>query len=309
MLCEMAKQWAGGSFVLTWLALSALAFTMILLTSGSVFYCYYWPTQVTYEKWTRKSNPRFPSPEKVRDEIVQMLKGMSSAALCPAASLWLAARGKNQAYCGLAGPTAATSGWGYVLATFCFTMVVSDFWEFFYHRLGHIYPLFWSQHKHHHVFFNPSPFAVIADEYLDQLMRASPLLLFPLVMPVNMDMLFFQYGLWFYAYGVYLHWGYEGAFRVWRAAPKTVRALVDRALRVEPCVGRHGAARVVGGGGVPDAVEGRGTNSNCSARDGEQYPQSVGVCHDAKEQKSVGHHGHHTITIELSGLREEGATR
>ena len=29
--------------------------------------------QVTYEKWRYKSNPRFPSPEKVRDEIVQVV--------------------------------------------------------------------------------------------------------------------------------------------------------------------------------------------------------------------------------------------
>ena len=209
MLCEIAEKWASGSFVLTWVALCLIALTSILLSSGTVFYFYYWPSQVTYEKWTRKSNPRFPSPEKVRDEIVQMLKGMSSAALCPAASLWLAARGKNQAYCGLEGSTPASSGWGYIVGTFLLTMIVSDFWSFFYHRLGHVYPLFWTQHKHHHVFFNPSPFAVIADEYLDQFLRATPLLVFPLLLPVNMDMLFFQYGLFFYAYGVYLHWGFE----------------------------------------------------------------------------------------------------
>ena len=36
-----------------------------------------------------------------------------------------------------------------------------------------------------------------------------PLLLIPILIPVNMDMLFIQYGLFFYVYGVYLHWGYE----------------------------------------------------------------------------------------------------
>ncbi|CAM9441127.1 unnamed protein product, partial [Chrysoparadoxa australica] len=69
--------------------------------------------------------------------------------------------------------------------------------------------IFWAQHRHHHVFFNPSPFAVIADEYVDQFCRSAPLLLFPLLMPVNIDLLFFQFGLFFYIYGCYLHWGYE----------------------------------------------------------------------------------------------------
>ena len=44
----------------------------------------------------------------------------------------------------------------------------SDFYEFFYHRLGHVNFTFWQQHKHHHVFYNPSPFSVIADEWVDQ---------------------------------------------------------------------------------------------------------------------------------------------
>ena len=53
------------------------------------------------------------------------------------------------------------------------------------------------------------PFAVIADEYVDQFMRSSPLLLFPLLVPINMDIMFFQWAVFFYGYGVYLHWGYE----------------------------------------------------------------------------------------------------
>jgi lathosterol oxidase len=86
--------------------------------------------------------------------------------------------------------------------------------------------LWWDQHKHHHVFFNPSPFSVIADEYVDQFFRATPLLFFPLLVPVNLDLLFFQYAFVFYIYGaatpltpcdsvtrdgagVYLHWGHE----------------------------------------------------------------------------------------------------
>lgn len=68
---------------------------------------------------------------------------------------------------------------------------------------------FGGAHRHHHKFYNPTPFAVVADEYVDQLVRASPLLIFPLIMPVNIDVMFAVYGVFFYIYGVYLHWGYE----------------------------------------------------------------------------------------------------
>ena len=48
-----------------------------------------------------------------------------------------------------------------------------------------------------------------ADEWVDQFMRSLPLLVIPMLIAVNMDMLFLQYGMMFYVYGVYLHWGYE----------------------------------------------------------------------------------------------------
>jgi len=36
---------------------------------------------------------------------------------------------------------------------------------------GHVDFRFWKQHKHHHVFYNPSPFSVIADEWVDQVKK------------------------------------------------------------------------------------------------------------------------------------------
>jgi lathosterol oxidase len=35
------------------------------------------------------------------------------------------------------------------------------------------------------------------------------MLIFPLLVPINMDVLVIEYGIFFYAYGIYLHWGYE----------------------------------------------------------------------------------------------------
>ena len=192
------------SFIAIWVILTIIATLMVFLTSGPTFYFYYWKSNVTFEKWRYKSNPQFPPPEKVRDEIIQMMKGVTCASICPAFSFALAQNGYSKAYCGWNGYTL-----GYHVFQFFLIMLVNDFWEFFYHRLGHTDFRFWRHHKHHHKFFNPSPFAVIADEWIDQFFRSALLLIFPLVMPINMDLMFFEFGLFFYAYGVYLHWGYE----------------------------------------------------------------------------------------------------
>ena len=204
MLCEIE---ASGSFFSTWAALTLMGLLSQLAFSGSAFYYYY--VTPTFEKWQWKSNPAFPPPEKVRDEITMMLKGLCSATLCPAASLYLARHGLSQGYCGL-----GDHGGGYLLASFLATWLVSDFYEFLYHHLGHRYAALWANHRHHHAFFNPTPFSVIADEYIDQLARSAPLVVLPCLFPVNQDMLFAQYVLFFYGYGTYLHLGYE-----WESLP------------------------------------------------------------------------------------------
>lgn len=38
------------------------------------------------------------------------------------------------------------------------------------------------------------------------------MLVFPLLFPVNIDHMFLQNALFFYTYGVYLHWGYESKY-------------------------------------------------------------------------------------------------
>ena len=45
--------------------------------------------------------------------------------------------------------------------------------------------------------------------YIDQFVRSSPLVIIPLLIPINIDMLFFQYAIFFYGYGVFLHLGFE----------------------------------------------------------------------------------------------------
>jgi lathosterol oxidase len=202
MLYALAQR---GNFFITWLVLTVLAFALMMVMSGSLFYLYY--ARPSFEAWQRKSNPAFPEPALVRREVLQMLKGIYTATLCPALALHLVNAGWSKAYGGLGGRSVA-----YLIGSFFVVWIGSDLYEFAYHRVGHTVGLCWKQHKAHHVFFNPSPFAVIADDHVDQLIRSGPLLLIPLLMPVNMDLLFFTYGAFFYGYGVYLHWGYELAW-------------------------------------------------------------------------------------------------
>jgi lathosterol oxidase len=199
MLMSLAQQ---GNFFLTWFVLTVLACVLTLTMSGALFRIYYWAP--TFEQWRFKSNPKYPKPSMVRREVLQMLKGIVMATLPPTIALHLVDSGWSKAYAGLGG-----YGWGYFLFTVVAVYLASDFIEWGYHYIGHSFKTAWSQHKHHHVFFNPSPFAVIADDYVDQFLRASPMLIIPLFMPVNMDMLFVTYGALFYGYGVYLHFGYE----------------------------------------------------------------------------------------------------
>ncbi|CAF4301420.1 unnamed protein product [Rotaria sp. Silwood2] len=162
---------------------------------------------VNYEKWLQKSNPKYPSSETVRMEIVMMLKGLSMATFCPSLALYLMGRQKFDVYCDV-----GNYGSGYLIFSFFVIWLATDFFEFFYHRMGHMIDVLWDVHKFHHQFYNPTPFAVIADAYLDQLVRASPLLLLPAIMPINMNLLFFQFAIFLYGYGVYVHSGHEFSY-------------------------------------------------------------------------------------------------
>ena len=211
MLCELAETYAQNPLV-TWFALTIIASAYILLSSGVVFMDSY--VHARYERWQQKTNPSYPSILGVRKEILATGKGVITASIPPALSLYFAQNGIGYAYCGIQNDTYAVtrdtlSGSLYLILTFLIAWIGSDFYEFYYHRLGHSNKFFWDIHKHHHAFYNPTPFAVIADEPVDQFMRALPMLFFPMLIPMNMDMLFVTYGMFFYTYGVYLHWGHE----------------------------------------------------------------------------------------------------
>jgi lathosterol oxidase len=197
VLCDLPTD----SFFLTWAVLAGLGITSLFAFSGTLFYKYYF--NPTFEQWQWKSNPKFPTPHKVRDEIRQMLKGAITGTALPALALTLSKTGHSQAFCN------AERGYAYDIATFFGLWITCDFYEWFYHYLGHQFVFMWQFHRAHHVFFNPTPFAVIADEYVDMFMRSLPMFLIPVLIPINMDVLFATFAVFFYGYGTFIHWGYE----------------------------------------------------------------------------------------------------
>jgi lathosterol oxidase len=181
-----------------------MGFVGILSMSGIIFYKFY--ANPTFETWQYKSNPKYPSCEMVRDEIIQTAKGIGVSVISPALALWLSGQGTViDVYCGVHPELGA----GRLIFEFIFIVLSSDFVEFLYHYAGHYFTFMWDVHKHHHVFYNPSPFAVIADEWLDQFVRSTPLIFLPMITTLNIDLLFGTYLVFFYGYGVYLHWGFE----------------------------------------------------------------------------------------------------
>lgn len=127
---------------------------------------------------------------------------------CPAFALWASYRSMSKGYCGDPHHVGVLGHWLQTLVIIGF----SDFTEYGYHWLGHYFHFMWSIHKHHHVFYNPTPFAVIADEWMDQFMRSLPMVILPAIMPINIDLLFAIFTTLFYGYGVYLHWGHESSY-------------------------------------------------------------------------------------------------
>ena len=58
MLCEISD-YIGGSLFGIWMSMNVITFTFIFGTSAPVFYFYYWPSKVTYQKWIYKVHRTF----------------------------------------------------------------------------------------------------------------------------------------------------------------------------------------------------------------------------------------------------------
>jgi lathosterol oxidase len=201
MLCEIMNNSSLG-FVETWTVLTIAAWISLVLTSGIPFWYYY--MNPTYEKWIVKTNRNYPPPSLVRSEAYKSLKGCIFVTLSPTLALYLAKIGMHSnAYCGI------QYGIGYEVIQFVLVFFITDFFEWGWHWLGHRFDVLWEIHRPHHKYFNPTPWAVIADDAPDEIIRGSPLFLIPMLFPTNLEMLFLQFILFFNFYGTLIHTGID----------------------------------------------------------------------------------------------------
>jgi lathosterol oxidase len=200
----LLSQRQGLTFWHYWFFLTLLSLITLTAFSGMAFYSLYW--KPSFAIWPYKINPNFPTPAKVKEEILVMLQGLIFSTLFPSLSVYFMTMGWGRGYCGISD---VSGGWTWMLVSGFLVWIITDVYEFLYHYTGHVSPSMWSLHKHHHRFHNPSPFAVIADGPVDQLFRAAPLVVLPLMIPINLDMIFSMFSLVFYLNGLIQHSGFE----------------------------------------------------------------------------------------------------
>lgn len=103
----------------------------------------------TYEKWLKKTNRNYPSPEMVRSEMFKSSKGVLTVTLCPTLTLFLSKFGYSKAYCGI-------EDYGREFAQFIFVFFAVDFFEWGWHYMGHRFDALWQVHRPHHRYHNPT---------------------------------------------------------------------------------------------------------------------------------------------------------
>eukprot|EP00493_Phyllostaurus_siculus_P002913 UN02926 len=115
----------------------------------------------------------------------------------------MSSHGYFQGYCGF------PHGASWEIFMFFFIWIFTDFFEFSITSSDIQSHFSGCNTKPTIVFTTLGPFAVIADDLTDQLIRSTPLILIPMCLPTNMDLMFLEFVVFFYGYGIYLHWGYE----------------------------------------------------------------------------------------------------
>ena len=190
------------SFFFLYFILSFLSFLSLFFFSSLLFYFLYF--QPSFQIWKYKINSNYPTTSKIKQEIQIMLQGILFSTLPPTISIYLTRDSIGYGYCNI---NQYSLTWFFY--SFFIIWIGSDFYEWLYHYLGHSYSVMWLLHKDHHLFTNPTPFAVISDSPIDQFFRALPLLLFPLLIPIHLELIFFIFSSFFLINGLIQHSGYE----------------------------------------------------------------------------------------------------
>jgi lathosterol oxidase len=212
IICSVAEGLSGyegfTGWLLVWMTYTLFGYAILTGTSIASFIYYYgYPT---YDKWRYKTNPKYPSPTYVLGEVfLGGILGPPSVTLVASLHLVLIANGTMKHHC----DTPQT--WGYRIFSGIFVFVGTDLYEWGWHYLGHAVERLWSVHRHHHKYYNPTPFGTVADWPMDNIMRSLYVVVPNLVsysifgVLLDVDMVYFVAGGLFASWGLYLHCGHE----------------------------------------------------------------------------------------------------
>lgn len=157
------------------------------------------------ERW--RAQRTWPTTRQVRGEILDGTLSMAMAMVVVSASLWLGIHGHSRLY---ADPT--EYGLLYVPLSILLVALTMEVFEWTFHWACHRSPWLWKIHKHHHRYSNPSTFGVMADQPLDMLVKASPILWIPFLFPIWDVALIATFATLNFVYGIYLHAGFDFPF-------------------------------------------------------------------------------------------------
>jgi len=105
-------------------------------------------------------------------------------------------------------------GYAYWAASWVGLFLFNEVFQWYWHKLCHENKYLWQLHKIHHKFHNPSPISVISNHPLDIFVQSSPILTVPFLFPIHDTTLYLTFALVNYAYGAYLHAGFDWPYDI-----------------------------------------------------------------------------------------------
>lgn len=196
----------GQPFLLMWLLLAVFGCAWYMLICGGLYlFLHRSRHSESLRRWKTQRRP--PNPTQVRGEIFDGLLSMSMVMCSIALSFWCAQRGYGGLY---ADP--AEYGLLYVPVSVFLVFVTMEIFEWTFHWACHNNDWLYKIHKHHHRYSNPTSFGVMADQPLDMLIKASPILWMPFLFPVWDVALLVTFATMNFLYGTYLHAGFDFPF-------------------------------------------------------------------------------------------------
>jgi lathosterol oxidase len=193
----------GLPFYILWPVLAVIGVSWYLLICGGLYLFLHKSSYAgSARRWKTQLQPS--RADQVRGELFDGVLSMTMVMASVAIAFWCYYRGFNQLY---ASPTDYPL-W-YIPVSILGVFVVMEVFEFGFHWACHRSELLWKIHKHHHRYANPSPLGVMADQPMDMLIKASPILWIPFLFPIWDVALIGTFAVMNFLYGTYLHAGFD----------------------------------------------------------------------------------------------------